>query len=518
MAAKLLICVSADQTTAAIWQGRRLGSIRQFENTEEGWVSFAQYLRTSARGLPARIMVDSIDEDYRFETMPHVSGRDRGEMVNRKLRQLYRSTPYCAWTLEERGTGKRGDDRYLFTALTNPELLAPLSRVLDSQRVPVSGIHTVPLVTLSLIERLKLSQSNLLIVTRNGAGLRQTFCKHLKYRISRLTPPVSANDAAMAFYAEEINSTRMYLDALTVTHVDDAVTVLVLDHDGSLAELGDAISRGRPNMHCVRLSPADIVSRLGIAAEDLSASPDALHLHLLGTTSPRINLAPPTVGTRFNIYRARQLVYASSGVVALAALMWAAYGVFQFSRTDDLVAEQIREANQFQRMYSDVTAHFPATPVSADELRQSVEIAERIRTNLRTPRTMLSIVSRALDDSPEIALQRIDWRYGVADTILPRSSEAQPATATPSTTAAAAVEIGIISAEVKNHEGDQRGVLARIREFTARLAASGQVAEVRVLRLPVDLNPETGLSGSTLGGSKGSDSQFGVAVAFRPGV
>jgi len=110
MAAKLLLCVSNDQATVAVWRRRRLASCTRFENNEEGWISFGNFLR-GAHGLPVHIIVDTVEEDFRFETLPHIRGRDRTEMVGRKLKQLYRATPYYSYALQERETGKRRDHR-----------------------------------------------------------------------------------------------------------------------------------------------------------------------------------------------------------------------------------------------------------------------------------------------------------------------------------------------------------------------------------------------------------------------
>ncbi|MGQ0577350.1 MAG: hypothetical protein ACT4PQ_00395, partial [Betaproteobacteria bacterium] len=245
MAAKLLLCISADQATVAVWQGRRLAGCKRFGNDEAGWAAFSNFLR-AARGIPIHIMVDSVDEDYRFETLPHARGRDRVEMVGRKLKQLYHGTSYHSCSLQDRGTGKRKDDRYLFAALTDPDLLSPWLRAVESNGLPVAGVYPLPMVTTSLLELLRLKHTNLLIVTKNTAGVRQTFFKDLKFRISRLTPLRDATGVADQYYADEISNTRMYLDALTVTHVDDTLQLLILDQDDSLAGLPAAIMRGRP--------------------------------------------------------------------------------------------------------------------------------------------------------------------------------------------------------------------------------------------------------------------------------
>ncbi len=54
-------------------------------------------------GVPAYLMADTVDEDYRFETLPHTTGKDRRDMVERKLKQLYRSTPILR--LQPAGSG-----------------------------------------------------------------------------------------------------------------------------------------------------------------------------------------------------------------------------------------------------------------------------------------------------------------------------------------------------------------------------------------------------------------------------
>ena len=46
------------------------------------------------------------------------------QMARRRLRQIYRTTPFAAWAQQEKILGKRRDDRYLFAAITDPEVSA----------------------------------------------------------------------------------------------------------------------------------------------------------------------------------------------------------------------------------------------------------------------------------------------------------------------------------------------------------------------------------------------------------
>lgn len=513
MAARLLLCVSADQATAARWQGRKLSSIRQFANDENGWIGFASYVR-GAKGAPISVLVDTIDEDYRFDMLPRASGGDRSQMVARKLRQLYRSTPYSAASLQERSAGRRGDDRYLFAALTDPEILSPWLNVLQQNRVPVAGLHLLPMTTLALIDRLKLKQPNVLLVAKSSAGLRQTFYKQSKFRISRLTPLRDSNVPADQFYADEIGNTRMYLDALTVTHVDDVVTVLILDQDGSLSKLPVAVSRGRPNLKPEILGPAEIEAQLGALASDSRESADALHLRLLAISPKLTNLAPRVVGTGFRVYRVKQLMVACAITLALGAVAWSALNVIRANRADEEILALQIQTRQFETMYRDVTTQFPKAPASAGEMRDAVEAAERLRTKQKTPHDMLSVIGRVLEHSPDIALNKIAWRFdtqGIADETDQNRANISPANAVPGLR-----QSGILTAEVTNYDGNYRMAVARIQDFVRRLAQNDRVAGVTVLELPVDISSETDLSGNTNVTAANNGATFKIAVLLGP--
>ena len=167
------------------------------------------------------MLVDAVEEDYRFESLPHSFGSDRSEMVNRKLKQHYRNTPYCSARLQGRDTGKRRDDRYLFCALTNPELITAWVQAVIERELPMAGIYLLPTVSQDLVEKLQLKQTNLLVVSIDSSGLRLTFLRDQKLRISRLARIDGTGPQAIKSYAEEISNTRLYLHALRIVTLDE---------------------------------------------------------------------------------------------------------------------------------------------------------------------------------------------------------------------------------------------------------------------------------------------------------
>ena len=102
------------------WRFGRPVAEHRFANDEAGLAAFSTYLR-DWQNIPTRIVVDLIEEDLRVETLPHLRGRDRRVVLERRLSQLYRATPFRLAVLQGRETTGRRDDIALCTAITQNE-------------------------------------------------------------------------------------------------------------------------------------------------------------------------------------------------------------------------------------------------------------------------------------------------------------------------------------------------------------------------------------------------------------
>ena len=231
-------------------------------------------------------------------------------MINRKLKQHYRNTPYFSARLQDRDVGKRRDDRYLFCALTNPELVTNWLQAVHERELPVVGIYLLPTVSAGLPEKLDLKQPNLLLVSVHSAGLRLTFFRDQKLRISRLARVDARAANAIKSYAEEISNTRLYLHALRVMTLDEHLSVLIVDRNDTLTDLAQT-HRARQPQHRLppHRAPGNLAS-LGISAPALESSNDALYLHLLGLRAPDNNLAPANVTLGYRQHQLRRGIYA----------------------------------------------------------------------------------------------------------------------------------------------------------------------------------------------------------------
>ncbi|MFN0314984.1 MAG: hypothetical protein ACKVQA_08105 [Burkholderiales bacterium] len=505
MRRKLLLCVSAFHLTAALWSRGQLRAVQEFADDEAGQREFLAFLG-GLRHTPIYFLADTLDEDYRFETLPRATGQDQRELLARKLKQSYRNSPFCTAQLIHRDKKGKREDRYFFAALTNSEGLEPWLNLVTAKRMPVVGIYLAPLTLSQFIQSQGLGDRNVLVISRHAAGLRQSFFKNGEYRVSRLTlaRPDAPNAPAVSF-AEEVRNTRGYLDALNVTHVDEQVTVLILDQDGSLEELETALDSTASKLRLLRIAPEDLAKRLGVAADILRTNRDALPLQLLGKSPPAANLAPPAVTSSYTRMQASRVLYAAAGAAASVALLWMAISMLRASALDDEAQAYALQARGEEARYNEIFRTFPPTPATSEQLRHASEAATRLRASYRTPDAVFQVLAQALDKNPGVALTSMAWKHE------PGAQANPPGTFVQSLT---------FTAELTEFNGDYRAAITLIEQFIALLSAHPSVASAQATKLPVSSSSAGALSGDTSASKTEQplSATFEALIFLKPGV
>jgi hypothetical protein len=526
MADKLLIAITAQGAVLGDWRGGRIVECRNYAHDDDGLAGFKEHL-TQFTDVPVYVLVDAVEEDYRFETLPHATGRDRADMVGRKLKQHYRNTPYLSAWLLGRDSDKRRDDRYMFSALTNPDLIGDWLQAVAARGLPIAGLYLLPMVISDLLDRFDAKAANLLLVAQHANGLRLTFFRNRQFRLSRLTRGDSGRaENRTRYLSEEISNTRLYLHALRTMTLDEQLTVLLVDRGDELAEAAAGIVRENPSLECVRLSRQELAGRLGIADSLLAISPYAIYLHLLGLKEPPGNLAPASITTGYQRYRMRRMIYAACGAVAAGAVIWTGVNFYQALTLRWDAEDAERQSARLAAQYQEVTRQFPQAPASADNLRKAVEIAQQLRQSSHDPQGVMTLLSRAMEVSPAIVIKAIGWKYGASEieteTGARASTGERPAAPTVSTSAigpAPRRESALIEGEIRPFRGDYRSAIVTINGFASRLAEEPDVAEVRVVKLPLNVSPALSLSGNTLDNAEQSGNataEFKLLVILKP--
>lgn len=518
MANKLLLCISVNGATAARWKSGRLHDVEVFTTDETGIAGFRDYAAASA-GTPAFMIVDAVEEDYRFETLPHASGSDRAQMVERKLRQYYRSSPYCAASLIGRDSSKRRDDRFLFSALTNSEVVAPWLTALVTAGLPVGGIYLLPMVMPGLVDVLDAKSDNLLLVAVHPAGIRLTFFREGAFRLSRLSRGDATTGLQSRAIVDEISNTRLYLHALRAATLDEPVNVVLLDHVDRLGETSKLIGADNPSLHCTRLGRGDIAARLKLDPLLIEASPAAIYLQLLGAKIPGNNLAFATITAGYKRHQSRRQLFATSAAAAAIGILWSGFNLWQqFSINGDTAVAAQRTA-QVNADYQAATGKFPSAPTTADNLKKATELAEKLQASAVTPERFFQVIGQALAPSPEIVLTTFDWQHGVTELEAGTAASGTPRSATPPANAPGGTgrkQSGLIAGQVRDFKGDFRLAINSINALAERLRSDPAVDNVRIVQLPLNVSPTLTLSGNTSDNpAQAGAAEFKLVVVLR---
>lgn len=517
MANKLLICISVTAVTAARWRGGRLQDCTVFEPDPDGLAAFRDYAAASGN-IPAFIIVDAVEEDYRFETLPHATGSDSAQMVERKLRQHYRGSPYVAALRVGRDSTKRRDDRFLFAALTNPEIVAPWLAVLAETGLPVGGVFLLPMVISRFVEDMENRPHNLLVVATHPAGIRLTFFREGAFRLSRLSRADAAAGATGRAIIDEISNTRLYLHALRAATLDEPVTVLLLDHADLLEETTRAISEDNPSLHCSRLGRAAIAERIKLDPALIALSPANIYLRLLASHTPANNLAPVTVTAGYRLYRLRRQIFATSAAIAAAGLAAGGFLFAQYLSVSGETRDMAQRTALVNAEYQAATRQFPDAPTTADNLKKGTELADKLLASGHTPEQFMTVVSRALEASPEISLVEVGWQYRPAE--FEAAGGGAPAAAEraaqPGGGAGPRLQSGLVAGQIRDFKGDFRSAIASINTLAERLRKDPAVETVRIAQLPLNASSTLALAGNTADSpAKTGTAEFKLVVVLK---
>jgi hypothetical protein len=521
MANKILLCISSVQTVVAHWRSGSFVRCEVFSADEAGRAGFAEFLKSTGPAL-AYVAGDSVEEDYRFDMLPHATGSDRAALLDRKIRQYYRSTRFVTALPRGRTSDKRRDDRYLFAALTNPALVDPWLTVIAQHGSPVVGVYLASMLTFALLPKLDIKQPRVLIAAPHSGGLRLTFFRDGEFCTSRLTRtiPPNANDAAQMLVTE-LSNTRMYLSTLNLDSLDEPLSVVFLDRDDTLRPIVEHISMDGHGLDCSCIERETLIRQLRISPQHLDLALESIYLRFMAESPPVANLAPASVTAGHRLLRRKNALYMASAVVGVAGIIGTAYNLWNIQIATGETADAARRTSAAQLQYKEITRTFPAAPTSSENLIKSVALYQQVVKLVRSPQPFMQTVSRAIDATPEIFLQEISWMYG---TERPESSGiaapgAAPRVAKPAAAPGSEVlqQSGSITGEVRPFQGDYRAAIASINRLAERLARDPAVAEVKVIKLPLNVNPDLALSGNTRSAAEQSGTaDFKIALTLKP--
>ena len=535
-----LLYLTNDQLTAYQWVNGFNSADCSFPNNETGWDAFSRHLAGS-QDTPTYLLADLIEEDFQLDSLPHVLGRSRQALVQRRLGQLYRDTPYRQAMQQGREEHGRKDDRMLFSALTNVGLLKPWLSAILKQKVPLTGIYSPALLSTTLIKKLGLAydsarasarsgsesrgaSDNLLLVTHQSSGLRQSFFQGSALKFSRLTPLADHNpDTVAETTARETANTQQFLASARLLPRDKVLDAVILADGEGLLRLQSAC-QDTPAMAHRFFDLADAAALLGLKNPGSVSLCDPLFLSLLGHTIPASHYAQAEQTRNFSLWQVRLVLYILSAGAVAAALLSAGSNSLEALQHYQQRRQMDVETRLAQSQYQAVVRSLPHTAASPQDMKAAVNVEQMISRNAPAPTQLLGIVSRALDTLPQIRIDQLHWQVSTkAETTGDSAASQQPRPVQGVEEQPAAALIGIpkkpsqillIEGEIVSLRQDYRTALESVHLFAAELGKNKQL-QVEITSSPLDIKPTVKLTGSAGTEDADTKAKFTLKLTLR---
>lgn len=476
------------------------------------------------KALLTHVVTDLIEEDFRIETVPHLRGGDQTAVLERKLGQLYRASTFRHAIIQGREAEGRRDDRVLFHAVTNSDLLKPLLVILEKQAIPLLGIHSSAVLSGRLLKLLEIDFPHTLLVTIiPDFGLRQTYVQNKQIKFSRITPIITDEaESAGSLIAAETSRTWQYLDGLRHFSSGDTLEVCLLVHERDRAMVADAV-RSYPLLKYRFLDLAEVSARVKLKGAPMSSHAVDLLVHCYAQSAIPNHFADATQ-RRFSVFRrARTALFAFTGTVIVAGAVGAGFNLFQAGRIASEIDRRERITRGVNAEYQQVVLSMSDQKIASEGVRDSTAFFNtHIRPQPASPGPFLREISPVLARFANVRLRQVVWSPSNDETFVPPYTPSTTVGAMPvvsevaaaaSTTPAPAptpaptgdgrnpplsnnaFQIAIVEAAITAFTGDFRATLAEVEAFNKAVNGIPGIKST-ILVTPLDLTSDATLKAS----------------------
>ena len=501
--ARRALFIGAQQAAVYHWEDNETGHYSVFDAGEEGRQNFRRYLAETA-DIPFHVLMDVFDEEYRQDTIPHVSGRDRRALLRRKAGRLFKDTAYSFYKVTGRETGGRKDDRVLLTALANPAVIKQWVALMDEAKAPLAGICSLPLFTEQLLKPIagRSDGRRLLVSMQSISGLRQTYFDNGEFQFSRLVQLPRADPASyFPFIRDEVEKIQRYLNSRRPLTCAEPLHIHFLLAGALLQELESAYGQ----QESIRHHFCDLIELL---AESASGKPvsspfsDRYFVRQLLKIRPGNCYAVAAERRYFTLQRLRDSVRVAGIVLLLGSAGWSGLnllGGMAFKRQNDAAKEQ---AQMYAEKYELARKRLPDTPVEPSDLKTAVRLADSLALYKSSPIDMVSVLSAGLDRFPSMQLNSLAW--AVADnpgTVLDSSPGGADIRVALDVSGAGSdgtvYQVALLEGHIEPFNGNFREAMDAINRFAEDLRTGAEVHDVSIVSLPLDVSSNADLQGNT---------------------
>ena len=510
---KRLLYLTANRLTAHTLSRGSLAVDALFERNDQGVAAFSAYLARTHNLY--YLVVDVVEEDYHQDTIPYLGRSDRRQVLARKLAQRYRDTSLTLSMSLGSEQGERRNEKVLYASFSNTQQFQPWLSALEQNECRLAGIYSTALLAPALIKGAGLKLPRCLLVSVQQTGLRQSYVEEGKIRFSRVGR-LNLDDVAAvaAVCAGESARLQQYLVTMRLLPtITTPIDVMVLAAGKYHAALSEACRDSEVlRFHVVNAD--EQCRKQGLKQFPPEAPCDALFLNAVASSPPAEQFGQEQHRHQFRLWQISRGLYAAGAAVLGAGLLFAGVRLLDVYQLRGQIASDQAQFQTIGAEYARVTATFPHTPTSTENLKTTIKQYRLLQAETATPAYLYAEISKALAGFPQVEIERIQWSVGkmpVETGAKPdpkKAAEEAPAAAA-ATAADPGYELATVSARVVGaRRVDLRSITEMAGKFIATLRNNPQL-EVRMVHMPFAITAQ-----DTLAGDIGSERAIAEDAGF----
>ena len=513
--------ISDSQLTAYFWDRNKFGQSYFFDASVEGLGFFQDYL-TTVKEDTVYVLLDVKGEKYHLDTIPHVFGKDRQAVIKRKQERVFKGAKYFFTDIQERQKTGRRDYNIMLSAITETSAVQTwLDRML-AQNISIASIVSLPF----LIQDTKdivpdIQDNNLIFSLQSTSGLRQSFFVGNVLKFSRLVtmPRFDGVDHYATIITDELTKIQQYIRSTSlIEHRNTPLDIYLLANHALLQAMqAKHINTSMARYHF--LDCAVLARQSGLVGTMDAKHPfsDQYFVYQLLKHKNKNYYATKEEKQYLFMRDMKKLLLLGSAGMLLCSLIVGGLNIFDGMDHKYRQIDIRERADLYNKQYDLAQKKMPELPFAVDNLKVAVDLHQQLQQYQADPRLLFAMLSKSLDDFPEIKIQKIRWAANVdkdynfsADSSLDQSTFAINADGDEQTFLY--YYIVIFSGYLPGFDGDYRKGLGHINRFVEALKKSKDTYAVNIIKLPVDVDSDVRMQGST--GQRIEQSDFSLRVVF----
>ena len=460
-----------------------------FTNAIAGWIDLTGY-----------VLLNLLGEEYHEEQLPHIQGKDRKLMLERKLGKLFPNSDYTHYKLLKREKTGRKDDVYLLSGVTDTAIIEPYIDIINEYQIEISGVYSTPLIIHEIIKPLKHSSQVLVIATGKPAEdrlpFRQTFLNDKLIHFNRLTSIVTSGelDDLATKFNREIQRTWQYLQNRHELKPGIDLEVILIVPDNVETALKTQIEV--PHCQYVFAKPEELVKLH--QAEDKIQQPNfaSLTAFLLGKTVHKTPHYKPKNLAFVRLHQqVKRYLFAASIITAIVTL-----GI---TGSNLLKSHQMKKANQHMNQtllgnsgnVQKLESWFNARQSSPEKMENVVTTARKLTEGNPLPQYIFEVISDGYENFNDLSLKTLEWKTSSTSENNTQTTNNQEKLNSGKSISTNTVLV-TLEGEVLNFHGNYRKAIERVKAFASGLNSLPPVTSIKIRKLPLDINPTTNISRS----------------------